>query len=236
VIKTFLQNALPERFRRAMFDHADRQEKAIVRTGNWKEVRSLVRKLSNPLVKDIYDIQPWIYYDRQTSGAGTTPAVTLPFFLHTMNQAGVTQLDTNMIKAGELPSPKHLLVMMMRFIVGTQMAVTDVDNLINKYFVRFIIGDKPYAEGHMDNYPGGAGIYGATTQAGQSWVNNGYPNPLATNNWGKEYGLHILQTQNFRVELNAPVATALAAAGAPLFGTGLNVRCDLDGILYREVQ
>ena len=231
-----IEFALPERFRRSMFDRADRQNKELVRTGTWDQVRHLVRTLSNPLVKDIYDIQPWLYYDRLTSGAGTTPASPLIFCKHTMGLGGITKLDTNLQKPGELANPKHFLVMAVRFLVGTQMAPTDVDNLINKYYFEFQIGDKIYAEGHVDNYPGGGGLDGFSTQSGQSWVTNGNANPFAVNNWGKEYGIHILQGQTFEPRLIAPVATALAAANAPLFGTGLNVRINLDGILYREVQ
>ena len=95
---------------------------------------------------------------------------------------------------------------------------------MSKYYIEFEIGDKIYAEGHFDTFPGGAGVSGiaalsgfgtnSTTlqQIGVMQMNNGAADPNAVNMWGKEHGIHILQGQTFQVRATAPTAITLSAA------------------------
>jgi len=224
------------------FRRSSTAEKYPVGSAKWAAFHSA--RLNNPVVKDITDIQPWMYYDRLTAAAAATPSNTLLFFTTPMSSSK-TKLDTNLKQASRLPDPKHFLVTSLRFVFANMFA-PDIEAMIINYFIEFEIGDKIYAEGHFDLYPGGAGINGAvgaalTSPAAASFANNGYPNPFAVNQWGKDNGIHILQGQTFQVRAISPAAPTLAAnsaavGGWPQQGQGLNVRAVLDGILYREVQ
>lgn len=224
------------------FSRRSTREKYPVGSKEWTALTSA--KLQNPLVKDITDIQPWQYYDRLTSAAGAAVTQNLLFFTQPQTSTK-TKLDTNLIKAGELPNPKHFLVMDLRFIFANMFA-PDIEAMIAGYYIEFWIGDKIYAEGHFDTYPGGAGVWAnmaGTTAAGNiaQVAGNGSPDPMAVNMWGSDRGIHILQGQTFSVKGIAPNAISLAAAGTPNIGflqagRGLNARAVIEGILYREVQ
>lgn len=189
--------------------------------------------LPNPVVPDMADIQPWFYYDRAVVAAATATPSTILFFSSPMSGTK-TKLDTNLQQAGRLPDPKHFLCTSIRFIPLPNMAAADIIAMIANYWVEFFIGDKTFAEGHIDLYPGGAGLYGATATTGvtNSFTDNGYPNPMAVNDWGLDRALHILQGQSFGVKLISPAPPTMTAGP----GTGLNLRCVLDGVLFREVQ
>lgn len=199
-----------------------------------EKARRAIGRHSNPVVPGITDIQPWMYYDRLTSAANAAPSNSLLFFTTPLSSTK-TKLDTNLKQAGRLPDPKHFLTMAIRFIFDSGMAVGDIQLMIRNYYIEFEIGDKLFGEGHLDLYPGGAGIDGlaATTATTTTLTayNNGVPNAGSTNNWGSEHGIHILQSQTFQVRAISPAAPTMSASGL-----GLNLRCVLDGILYREAQ
>ena len=196
-----------------------------------ERARRAVGRHHNPVVPNITDIQPWMYYDRLTSAANAAPSNSLLFFTTPLSSTK-TKLDTNLKQAGRLPDPKHFLAMAIRFVFDSGMAVADIQLMIRNYYIEFEIGDKLFAEGHLDLYAGGAGITGlAATTTTITAYNNGAADPTATNNWGAEHGIHILQGQTFQVRAISPAAPTMSAAGL-----GLNLRCVLDGILYREAQ
>lgn len=251
--RSFSMNLLPP----ALVDYAKVAKKSVV--GKFFSRRSTYEKypvgstewttlhasrMRNPIVKDITDIQPWLYYDRLTAAQGAAVAQQLLFFT-TPKSATKTQLDTNLALPSQLPNPKHFLVTCLRFIFSN-MFPYDIEQMTTGYYITFNIGDKCYGEGHFDTYPGGAGVYAALTgtlAAGNvaSVASNGVPDPMSVNLWGRENGIHILQGQTFNVTAVAPnvvtmTASAAASAGYPQQGRGLNVRAVLDGILYREVQ
>lgn len=201
--------------------------------GSKEHVGRTVGRRRNPIMPDWTDIQPWHFYDRLTTAVATAMAADQLFFTTPLS-ATKTKLDTNLKQAGRLPDPKHFLVTAMRFIFDSRMLLSDIQQIIGNFFIEFTIGDKIYAEGHFDLFPGGAGIYGMTTRTAEATWANGYPDPMAVDQWGSDRGIHILQGQTFDVKARTPntVTTATAAAG----GTGSNIRCVLDGILYREVQ
>lgn len=195
---------------------------------------------SNPVVPGIVDIQPWLFYDRLTAAAGATLATTLQFFTSPMSSTK-TKLDTNLKVAGQLSNPKHFLTLALRFVFDAGMNIKDTLAIIKAYYVEFEIGDKIFAEGHFDLYPGGAGVdgFGLPATAGnvhKAMTNNGIPSPLATNTWGKEHGIHIMQGESFVVRGIAPTAVTLQADDSYAITPGMNIRAYLDGILYRQAQ
>lgn len=225
---------LPEHWKKAFFDAEKCEElRSAIRTDDNARVSQLIRRHRNPVVADITDVQPWMYYDRLVAAKNTSPG-TLLFFTTPLSSTK-SKLDTNLKQAGRLPDPKHFLVMSMRFIFDPVMLVLDIRKLMLGYYTEFEIGDKIYSEGHFDLFPGGAGIAGSsadTTTRKESVWNNGCPTPMAVNAWGTEHGIHILQGQTFQVRAQAPTTVTLEDTN----GEGMDLRCVLDGILYREVQ
>ncbi|MBK8200671.1 MAG: hypothetical protein IPK75_20230 [Acidobacteria bacterium] len=104
-------------------------------------------------------------------------------------------MDTNLKQAGRLPDPKHFFVTALRFLFSARNKLTDIARLNDNFYVEFEIGDKIYAEGHVDLYPSGAGIYGTSTKSDESAYTNGVADPNAVNLWGVDRGIHILQGQ-----------------------------------------
>lgn len=220
-MRTLFNFPLPEKLAKSLFD-SERGLRKAIREGNSNEVFRLIRRHKNPVVPDLADVQPWMYYDRLTAAAGASPGNLL--FFTTPLSSTKSKLDTNLKQAGRLPDPKHFLVMSMRFIFNPEIAPADLDLMLKSYYIEFEIGDKIYAEGHFDLYPGGAGVSGvaanavagtnstAIVQLGVMQLNNGDPSPNCVNMWGKEHGIHILQGQTFQVRATAPTAVTLAAA------------------------
>jgi hypothetical protein len=223
------------------FSRSASAEKYPVNSPEWTALHSA--RLKNPVVKDITDIQPWFYYDRLTAAAGATPSQSLLFFASPMS-ATKTKLDTNMQLASQLPPPKSFVVTGIRSIFADMFA-PDIELINTSYYNEFVIGDKPYAEGHFDLYPGGAGVYGAIASTAAASVDlvasNGLPTVQAINSWGMDRGIHIGQQQTFVFKAIAPSAVTLAASAAAVAGfkqagRGMNIKVVLEGILYREVQ
>lgn len=222
--RDFVHNLpIPETFKKAFFDAQKSAElRDAIRHNDSATVMKYVRRHKNPVVPDIADVQPWMYYDKLTAAAGASPGNLL--FFTTPLSSTKSKLSTNLKQAGRLPDPKHFLVMSLRFVFDTNMLLADIQSMVSSYYVEFEIGDKIYAEGHFDLFPGGAGIagvtaYGVSTTASTTTVqlgafafNNGVADPNAVNMWGKEHGIHILQGQTFQVRATAPTAITLAAA------------------------
>ncbi len=187
--------------------------------------------LANPIMPDWTDVQPWMFYDRLTVATNAATGTDFLFFTTPLS-ATKSKLDTNLKQAGRLPDPKHFFVTALRFVFSSRNKLTDIARLVDNFYVEFEIGDKIYAEGHVDLYPGGAGVYGVSTKTDESSYTNGVADPNSVNLWGSDRGIHILQGQNFQVRLRGTTFTTSNDADS----TGLNIRCVLDGILYREVQ
>lgn len=201
-----------------------------VAIGSREHAKSAVKRNRNPIVKDLNERQPWMFYDRLSGAAGAMPLSLL--FFTTPLSSSKTKLDTNLKQAGRLPDPKHFLCTAIRFFFAPSMTLADLHLIINGYYIEFEIGDKIYAEGHLDMYPAGGGLAGSviTTVAAttfSTWT-NGNPSVQAINDWGVSNGITIEQGQTFQVRALAPAVVTAAAA--------YNIRCVLDGILYREVQ
>jgi hypothetical protein len=186
---------------------------------------------SNPVMPNWTDVQPWVFYDRLTTAVNTATPTLYQFFTVPMGGAK-TKNDTNLKQAGRLPDPKHFFVTAMRFVLDPFMKLVDIKNLFHNYYVEWEIGDKVYAEGHLDYYAGGSGIAGHSTNTSEFAWNNGIASPNDVNQWGSDRGIHILQGQTFQVRVLGATFTTSNDADSG----GVNLRCLLEGILYREVQ
>lgn len=195
-------------------------------------------KNSNPIAPDATDILPWWLYDRVVCSAATATLTEYRFFsvpiggiLQGTTSTIKTKNDTNLEQVSQLTAPQHFNCSALRFIFAPTMALVDIAAFLNNYYCEFWIGQKIYAEGPLHLFPGGAGIYGVSTQNNVGTFTNGIANCAAVVDFrmgDNPIGHHILQGQTFYVKVIGTSFTESAVAA--------NVQCALDGILSRGVQ
>lgn len=189
----------------------------------------------NPIEEGRADIVPWIVYDRLTTASNTATAVEYDFF--TTPQSGTkTKQDTNMQQVMTLAQPQHFNCTSLQFYFSSRTMAVDIGTFLDTYYCEFVIGTKVYAEGPLSQFPGGAGVNGATTQTNVGVLSNGFPSPLAVVDFrigDNPIGHHILQGQSFQVKVISSAGfTTSSLSGA----IGLNLLCVLEGVLSRGVQ
>ena len=172
----------------------------------------------------------------------------ITFFQNTVGAGGLTQADTNMEAAGQMPRPKEFLVVGIQVFfepgnaiaVGNAAAATtqenwnDVSDVMNgAAFLRFFIGSKDYL------------VDAPLSKFTQQFRLGGVANNAATGTnatpvvWLIDYAVHsgryysitptkLPSNQNFNVSLNFPVVIAVNVAG--------RVGVILDGFQYRLSQ
>ncbi len=196
----------------------------------------------------LIDVQQMPLYDRVIVAAATVTANPITFFTVPSGSGtginGVKQIwDTNLTQAARLEAPRSFMVRAVRFYVEPDIALADLTLLYKNYVLALIVGDKQYQLAPLWFFPQGGGAYsgGNLTTAALAgtlpaqFVGNGMPDPNAINVIAENLAVKIEQGENFRVELQGNTFTTTAAAGT-VFGTGLNMRCVLDGVLSRQVQ
>jgi hypothetical protein len=223
-------------------------------------------RFRNPIVSGGLEGLRQALYDIYRVDANTTAPTVVLFAVPIGGQynSGVavafqkTLLHTNMKLAGVLQSPNKHLVRSLKIRVsgepsGTQQNIVNPVDLLSFLYgtlVNFTVNDKPYFQGEAGELPQGGGalaaLGAATTTAATNMVtgisNNGLPD--TRNMWSTVYdGISIEQTQTFSVILdptqeNLGAFKTLAAGGTTSTGpgTGLSVKFELDGILFRGIQ
>ena len=212
----------------------------------------------NPIAPNQADVVKWLLYDRFQFAAGTTVPNNFKFFTQPIGTAGKTKVDTNLDQVQRLPDPLWFNTEGLGFYFNGLTLPTDIENFFNSEYMEFWVGQKVYLEGPIQVFPGGAGLYGALA-AGATFsflVSNGHPRydniydvrlpagihlgvdatntPIVTDGL---IGITILQGQQFRIEMNAPLGgAALTASTATPPGAGLSIMAYLHGILSRGVQ
>lgn len=212
----------------------------------------------NPIAPNQADIVKWVIYDRFQFAPGTTVPNNYKYFTQPIGTAGKTKVDTNMDQVQRLSDPLWYNTEGIGFYFGTLNLPTDINAFLQSEYMEFWVGQKTYLEGPVQCFPSGGGLTGVFSGAAAftSMVSNGVPRcdnifdvrlpagihlgvdannvPIVTDGL---IGITILQGQQFRIEMNAPMGgAALAAATATPPGTGLSVMAYLHGILSRGVQ
>ena len=196
----------------------------------------------------LIDVQQMPLYDRVIVAAATLTTNPITFFTVPSGSgtgiSGVKQIwDTNLTQAARLEAPRSFMVRAVRFYIEPDTTLTDLIALYKNYVLALIVGDKQYQLAPLWFFPQGGGAYsqGNLTTARlastitEQFYGNGSPDPNAINVIAENLAVKIEQGENFRVELQGNPFTTQAAAGTT-FGTGLNMRCVLDGVLSRQVQ
>lgn len=187
-------------------------------------------------------------YDRVIVPVATATGNPILFFTVPLGSgtgiSGAKQLwDTNMTQAGRLEDPQHFEVRAVRFYVEPDIASSDLTKLYSNYVLNLIVGDKTYQLAPLWYFPAGGGLYASgnlstarlASTLPEQFYGNGMPDPRAICAIDDTVSVKINQGENFRVELQGTTFTTQAAGGT-VFGTGLDMRIVLDGILTRAVR
>ena len=207
----------------------------------------------------------WVLYDRFIFAAGTTVPNNFKFFTQPIGTAGKTKIDTNLDQVQRLPDPLWFNTEGLGFYFSNKTNVTDMQAFMDSEYMEYWVGQKIYLEGPIQVFPGGAGIFGnltatLTAPAAFQIASNGFPRsdnvfdvrlpagihlgvdatntPIITDGL---IGITILQGQQFKIEMNAPLGGAALTAATPtatqpFAGGGLTIMAYLYGILSRGVQ
>ena len=237
--------------------HAEKVGFKIKLTDFLKSAKRRARA-KNPIAPNQADIVKWILYDRFQFAAGTTVPNNFKFFTQPIGTAGKTKIDTNMDQVQRLSDPLWFNTEGVGFFFGALSLLTDINAFFQSEYMEYWVGQKVYLEGPIQCFPGGAGLYGVSGEGvtssgtftnGQARIDNVFDVrlpagihlgvdannvPIVTDGL---IGITILQGQQFRIEMNAPMGgAALAPATADPPGTGLSIMAYLYGILSRGVQ
>jgi hypothetical protein len=215
-------------------------------------------KRENPIAPNQADIVKWILYDRFIFAAGTTVPNNFKFFTQPIGTNGKTKIDTNLDQVQRLPDPLWFNTEGLGFYFSNTTTPVDIQGFFDTEYMEYWVGQKVYLEGPIQVFPAGAGLWGsvagttefAIVQNGQARSDNVYDvrlpagihlgvdasnTPIVTDGL---IGITILQGQQFRIEMNAPLGgVALTASTAtPFPGGGMKIMAYLYGILSRGVQ
>lgn len=183
-------------------------------------------------------------YDIQTYAAAGVTQQT--FFQRTVGSTGVTQANTNMEAAGQLPNPKAFLCtgIQVVFIPGNAVSISqaaagtalnnwlDTEAVLNGIgFLKFFIGSKDYlVDAPLSKFTMQFGLSGVASLTGAGSV--------ATTDFvdyarsvGRYYSItpvKLPSNQNFNVSLNFPTAITTNVAG--------QIGIILDGFQFRLSQ
>lgn len=187
---------------------------------------------SDVFVRNKMDVQHEPIYDTVTiAAAGAVNSTTTALFTNVGPAAGKTLADTNLTRAGELPSPEAFSIMAFRIYWNSDILRADLNTLLTNFAFQFVLGQKPYNTGPLWYYTAGAGIDGFTTRTSESAYTNGLPSREAIRHL--HIPIVIENTLGFSASLQG---TAFNLAAGAAGGTGLRLTCLLDGLHARGVQ
>ena len=223
------------------------KHKSTVVGGFRDKIKRLGRN-QNPIVPGVADLVNWFYYDTAvTIAAGAATAAQYMFYTTPIGGTK-TKTQTNMEQVSRLPDPYVFNATHLGLYFGSNMNKLDIDLLLANGYIEFRVGDKVYAEGPMQFFPGGAGLTGSGNIASTSaWVNGQpqlgnmfdmrLPGGLQLgggNTTDGNTGISILQGQTFKVTLYFPTQPTMTASGGG--GVGASITCNLYGQLSRTSQ
>lgn len=224
--------------------------------GDFYEGAKKVGIHKNPIMANAADYVNWVLYDTLLVAANTSIGANFKFFTTPIGGTK-TKMQTNMDLVQQLPNPQWFNCIGIGFEFGNEVTQADIQTLINNYYMEFWVGNKTYVEGIYTKFPSGGGVNGYVNSDAAAApllvhnLTNGVPQlsnmfdlrlpsgiRLGTDQTGQPVfsdgltGITILQSQQFKVENNAPGGAQSTSAS----GSGLRFRCDLIGILNRGVQ
>lgn len=201
-------------------------------------------KNTNSIMAGWVDRGPWQYWDTVDNGAGTTPGApgqpvpaqyqlfSVPIGAQNpLTGLTKTKLETNMTRQNQFPPPRCLLLVAVGFYFSSRMLKSDIDLILDGSYMEFRIDDKIFHEGQLWEFPGGAGLWGVTTNNGESVYTNGLPSPVYQRRYD-DWAKYIAPLQQFSLVINFPGTPPTMSS----LGIGAYFVCPLDGLTDRSVQ
>jgi hypothetical protein len=172
-------------------------------------------------------------YDTYVLAANTALPTTIQLFgSRTAAADGINK--TNLKRVSQLDDNERFYLQALRFVpIG--MDEEDIVNLMKNYAARLKVGNTIELEAPIEFWAGGAGLAGvaaASTTATTTTINirqfsNGVPDPRAVFGMG-DYVIE-LGGATFSVELVGTTFTSITT------GTGIFLRCYLDGVFQKDL-
>ena len=213
----------------------------------------------NTILGSMVDRGIWPYYDTAyvaltTSTLSAALNSTYQFF--TVPNAGVDPIfsaaknfcQTNMISSGSsngFGATRCFILESFGFRFPSFLNKASVDSIIECANFTFQIAEKPFFQGRLEDWPGGAGLMGVTTQTGEETWTLGLPIPQAMRRFGLKFSKYIAPQIPFYFTVSFPTAPTLTLTAAAPSGVGIVVgsttcipfmRVVLDGLTDRAVQ
>lgn len=170
----------------------------------------------NSILGTMVDRGPWPYYDtlylQLSTGTGTVSGVYTPFAIPS-NQPEVTGnfnktfTQTNMISSGSqngFGATRCFILTAFGFYFPSWITKAAADSLMEAMNFSFQIAEKPFFQGRMEHWPGGAGMTGTSTQTGEETWANGFPAPYAMRKLTLQYAKYIAPQIPFIFTINFP--------------------------------
>jgi hypothetical protein len=200
-------------------------------------------KNTNAIMAGWVDRGPWQYWDTIDSAStlagapGQALAQTYsPFSVQIGAQNPLTggtktKLETNMTRGNQFPPPRCLLLIQIGFYFSSRMLKMDIDAILDNCWVEFKIDEKIFHEGQPWQFPGGAGLMGVSTNAGESVYTLGMPSPRFTRRYDA-WSKYIAPIQQFSMLITFQGTPPTMNAS----GIGIYMPIYLDGLTDRSVQ
>lgn len=180
-----------------------------------------VRQAVEAIISKAKEVFTQPLYDSMDIAAGTVGETR--FFNNTIATVGL--LRSNMELAGQLPSPRQLLIQQVSVApwgtqavtVASRLIVEDANFIVHQSTLTLTISDKPYLRGPSVMFPAGMGLAGFAASAvgaaplEQHAVQSGFPHPAARFNVLRP-GQLLKPNENFNAVLTVPVALAALTA------------------------
>lgn len=216
--------------------------------GSFRDRLKRFGRNQNPIVPGVADLVNWYFYDSgATVAAGAATSASYQFFTNPIS-ATKTKAQTNMEQVSRLPDPYVFNATHLGIYFSSNTIKADLDLLLANGYIEFWVGQKVYAEGPMQFFPGGAGLSGTGNIASTSAFTNGFqqlgnmfdmrlpPGIVlsADKMTDGNTGISILQGQTFKVVLYFPTQPTMTVGGSG--GVGVTITCNLYGQLSRTSQ
>jgi hypothetical protein len=208
-------------------------------------------RLNNPVLAGGGEVLDWSLYDFFSVAVDTLFDVVQQLFTTPTGQFytpvggtafSKTLLHTNIQGGGgQLPNGYKLDVQAIRLVVDSAIQHIDLQNLLYNTFGNFIIGQKSYWQGPLDEIPGGVGENLSFQTTGNGPANtNGPANLRAVYSLSAGLEANITYGQNFAFYVNPTLGeagswTTQADSTTPP-GVGLRAWIHLDGVFTRPTQ
>lgn len=174
----------------------------------------------NSILGTMVDRGPWPYYDTLygvlSSSAFTLSGTYSPFSISLNQPDAVTGINktmsqTNMISSGSqngFGATRCFILTAFGFYFPSWLPKAACDSILEAANFSFSIAEKPFFQGRLEHWPGGAGMTGVSTASSEeSWA-NGFPTPGSMRKLTLQYAKYLAPQVPFTITVNFPTYAA----------------------------